>query len=529
MSDFALFEQANNAMILGVTKNSDEMAEMFDIAQRLGRALGKDTAQSVESLVTGIGRQSRLMLDNIGIIVKSEEAYDDYAEELGITAEQLSDAQKKQAFLQATMESAREKVKDLGDEVFTTREKINQFTASSENLSVAIGEALSPVFGELALEGNSVLKNLTELVKIFSHTKSASVEYFETLERTPSIIQKYSKAHKIAVDSTKSLEFQLQTLMEVLSEEVAEEDMLAGTETRNALARTVEAYDKLIEVTKKYNESIKDDELKKSREEELSALEKAKKAIEEKKNKQQEAFNQELANNAKRNFLQEMYEKQLKLARERDKEELKEHLDEKLQMQDAYYAGITDARKKAKKELEDLQDEEDKKVDFTMTQIDKLSSALAQATLNGQHLGEAVVNSIKSIAVELASKAFIFTALSALGVPMGARTLGSVLGFAHTGGLIKDNGDIQRFAYGGQVQGQDNVPIMAQAGEFVIRKAVVEQVGVDNLARLNSGEGGAGNTINVNISGGVVDESYVNNELIPALNKASGLGNRINA
>ena len=38
MSDFDLFQQANNAMILGVSKNSDEMAEMFDIAQRLGNA-----------------------------------------------------------------------------------------------------------------------------------------------------------------------------------------------------------------------------------------------------------------------------------------------------------------------------------------------------------------------------------------------------------------------------------------------------------------------------------------------------------
>ena len=43
-------------MILGVSNNSDEMAEMFDIAQRLGRALGQDTAMSVESLITGIGR-----------------------------------------------------------------------------------------------------------------------------------------------------------------------------------------------------------------------------------------------------------------------------------------------------------------------------------------------------------------------------------------------------------------------------------------------------------------------------------------
>ena len=57
MSEFDLLQQANNALVLGVAKNSDEMAEMFDVAQRLGRALGRDTASSVESLITGIGRQ----------------------------------------------------------------------------------------------------------------------------------------------------------------------------------------------------------------------------------------------------------------------------------------------------------------------------------------------------------------------------------------------------------------------------------------------------------------------------------------
>ena len=52
LSEFDLFQQANSAMVLGVTKNSDEMAEMFDMAQRLGAALGKDTASSIESLIT---------------------------------------------------------------------------------------------------------------------------------------------------------------------------------------------------------------------------------------------------------------------------------------------------------------------------------------------------------------------------------------------------------------------------------------------------------------------------------------------
>ena len=56
MSDFDLFQQANNALILGVTDNADEMASLFDMAQRLGRAMGVDTKRSVESLITGIGR-----------------------------------------------------------------------------------------------------------------------------------------------------------------------------------------------------------------------------------------------------------------------------------------------------------------------------------------------------------------------------------------------------------------------------------------------------------------------------------------
>ena len=116
MSDFDLLQQANNAMILGVSKNSTEMAKMFDVAQRLGRALGRDTKSSVESLITGIGRQSRLMLDNIGIIVKSEEAYKAYAEKLDTTADKLTDGEKKTAFMEAAMDAANKKVRMLGKE-----------------------------------------------------------------------------------------------------------------------------------------------------------------------------------------------------------------------------------------------------------------------------------------------------------------------------------------------------------------------------------------------------------------------------
>ena len=150
MSDFDLFQQANNAMILGVSNNSDEMAKMFDMAQRLGSALGKDTRMSVESLITGIGRQSRLMLDNIGIIVKADKAYSDYATELGKTAATLTDSEKKQAFMNATLEAARDKIAGLPEEILTADQKFQQFGASIDNLKVSIGEAFLPLLESMA-------------------------------------------------------------------------------------------------------------------------------------------------------------------------------------------------------------------------------------------------------------------------------------------------------------------------------------------------------------------------------------------
>jgi len=145
MTQFDLFQQANNAMLLGVTDSSDEMAKMFDMAQRLGNALGRDTASSVESLITGIGRQSRLMLDNIGIIVKSKEAYESLANELDTTVDALTDVQKKQAFMTATIKSAEMMVKLLNPEVQNSQQIFGQLNKATNDLAIALGQALLPI------------------------------------------------------------------------------------------------------------------------------------------------------------------------------------------------------------------------------------------------------------------------------------------------------------------------------------------------------------------------------------------------
>ena len=90
VDDIELMTKANNAMALGIVENEDQFANLLDTAQRLGAALGQETGPALDSLVTGMGRQSKLMLDNLGIMVDTQGAYEDYADILGVTVSELT-------------------------------------------------------------------------------------------------------------------------------------------------------------------------------------------------------------------------------------------------------------------------------------------------------------------------------------------------------------------------------------------------------------------------------------------------------
>ena len=73
------------------------------------------------------------------------------------------------------------------------------------------------------------------------------------------------------------------------------------------------------------------------------------------------------------------------------------------------------------------------------------------------------------------------------------------------------------------VQGQDNVPILAQAGEFVMRRDAVQNIGVDNLASMNR-TGSAGG-VTINVSGNMIaNDEFVRDTLIPEIQKVSDQG-----
>lgn len=148
IGDFDLMRQTNAAIALDLPITEEEMGELAATAITLGRAMGQEAVKSVDDLIEGLGRGSTEVLDNLGIVVKADDAYRQYAEKIGKTAGELTNAEKKTAIYEAAMESARLKTDELGGVTLGFGDQLIAAKTDLQNLrdelSIAVSE--SPAF-----------------------------------------------------------------------------------------------------------------------------------------------------------------------------------------------------------------------------------------------------------------------------------------------------------------------------------------------------------------------------------------------
>lgn len=136
-------QAANQAMLLGVAKSPEEFDKLTRIAVALGRAMGQDATKSIEDLTIGLGRQSKLILDNLGLMVSAEQANEKYAASVGKSASQLTDAEKKQAFINEALAQGEAKVASLGEQTLDNAGQVERLTARWADFQVEFGRALT--------------------------------------------------------------------------------------------------------------------------------------------------------------------------------------------------------------------------------------------------------------------------------------------------------------------------------------------------------------------------------------------------
>lgn len=120
-----IMTQANTAMLLGITRDADQLAKLFQIAAFQGRAMGVDVSRAMESIVIGIGRASPRWLDNVGIMIDETEIF----------TEGMSDAAKKEAILNEVLNTGGKLLKDAGGFAKDAASEFEELDVTIQNLS----------------------------------------------------------------------------------------------------------------------------------------------------------------------------------------------------------------------------------------------------------------------------------------------------------------------------------------------------------------------------------------------------------
>lgn len=142
-----LVEQAGTAMLLGI--EAKFLPKMMEIARASSRITGQTITEAFGDLSLASARQSKMILDNLGIMVDVEKANKDYAASMKIVGRELTDAEKKQAFMNATLAAGQVIIDRVGVSTETQAEKLQRLQANMVNLRETVGRGLLGVMNLL--------------------------------------------------------------------------------------------------------------------------------------------------------------------------------------------------------------------------------------------------------------------------------------------------------------------------------------------------------------------------------------------
>jgi hypothetical protein len=140
VDDIELARIANMAFELGVVKTGDELTALAKGVQAKSERLGVGATELFDNAVTGIGRGSALILDNLGIILDQAKAEEIYAEALGKTVDELTAYEEAQSFAKA----ATIEISKAGEEATVT---VDGLASSWRQAAVDVTNFKSALYG----------------------------------------------------------------------------------------------------------------------------------------------------------------------------------------------------------------------------------------------------------------------------------------------------------------------------------------------------------------------------------------------
>lgn len=159
---------ANRALMLGVADSLSEFDKLSRIAIERGKGLGIGAQQALNDLVTGVGRTSAPILDNLAIIVDADQAYQEYALSIGKSVDALNEQERKQAFVNNIITNNADALRDSASATNDASTQIQQLSAQLANLQSVTGEAVAGALTKELVGASSAVELLTQQVQALS-------------------------------------------------------------------------------------------------------------------------------------------------------------------------------------------------------------------------------------------------------------------------------------------------------------------------------------------------------------------------
>ncbi|MBU1108144.1 MAG: hypothetical protein KKB51_15840 [Candidatus Riflebacteria bacterium] len=173
VSEFDAMKLASKSLQLGVAKNSEGMGKLVEVAAARGKLMGRSTTEAFDDIVTGIGRMSPLILDNLGIQIPA--AFKE------MTAG-MTDAQKKQALLSMVIEDGARILKAAKGKTDESADAYRRFTTASSDLYNQTGILADYFVGPAVESIGAIITAVSDATKAYNELFDAKARISGTSE-----------------------------------------------------------------------------------------------------------------------------------------------------------------------------------------------------------------------------------------------------------------------------------------------------------------------------------------------------------
>ena len=150
VSNIDIMAAANKGLLLGLGASAKQWEELTKVAMFRGRAMGLTVTQALSDITTGIGRESRMILDNLGIVLDMDKTLQDYSQTIGKTVGQLDAMERKQAILQSVLSAGNAQIEAAGGITEDAAASFERLDAAVSNLKQALGVTFAPMIAGAA-------------------------------------------------------------------------------------------------------------------------------------------------------------------------------------------------------------------------------------------------------------------------------------------------------------------------------------------------------------------------------------------